>query len=790
MLLNRFRYKYIVFLVATCSGFMMSSCNVSKFLSANQILLKKESVAIEGDQLPVERTRLRDNLIYLTNNIPFKKEAVYTYFKNQGRIDSAGGVRRTFYKMISQEPVFFDSLSINKTRVNMINYLKKEGYFDAEVTYETSIKGKFGSVKYIATPKGRYTFRDVAYEVREPEIAVFLSPYWDKSYLKRGEVVSDANYQLEKNRVSNILFDNGFYFFDPNLVGPLIADSVGHKVNVAFRINETEDRKVVQRYRIGRINIHSDFDQNYSKLYNLDTMINNYRFLQINPKFRVKPSTILRYVYLESGDYYSKSNFTRTYRQLSRLGLFRFINVNQSIDDVDTTLLNVDLYLPPAKTLDFAYSFDASYANLRTSAAAIPSTILNQVGVSVNKRNLFNGGESIRSNASVGYETSFNRAVNRVDIKFQNNLSFPRFMDFLGIISGLKKIKTKDGYLLTRQFVETLDDRVTTNISADIDFVNFQDWYKYININGTYGFDVIQDNEHQYRWNHLGINYFKPNVYSLYQEVLNKNYFLKQSFENPRLFTGILFKDFVFLYKTADDNFGQNKKFNVSVELSGFEVNLLNKLISPDKEWKLFNTGEFSKYYKIYAEVSQTKRLFGRVLGAAKVGVGVSQPFGSSSTVPYLKQFEIGGPFSLRAFPIRKIGPGSYVDPVQEQLFPNGPFYQTGDMKFEFLSEIRFPLFYIFKGAILLDAGNIWSLSKSDTDREGARFRWKDKPWNQLAVGTGLGLRADLSFFVLRLDVGTILKNPYKLDGSYNPYNSLKNRLGHLEYNLALNYPF
>lgn len=133
-------------------------------------------------------------------------------------------------------------------------------------------------------------------------------------------------------------------------------------------------------------------------------------------------------------------------------------------------------------------------------------------------------------------------------------------MDFLGIISGLKKIRTKDGYLLTRQFVETLDDRVTTNISADIDFVNFQDWYKYVNINGTYGFDVIQDNEHQYRWNHLGINYFKPNVYSLYQEVLNKNYFLKQSFENPRLFTGILFKDFVFLYKTADDNFGQNKK--------------------------------------------------------------------------------------------------------------------------------------------------------------------------------------------------------------------------------------
>jgi len=768
----------------------MTSCNVSKYLSESQVLLTKESVEVQGNLTSGERTRLRDNLIYLTNNIPFKKEAVYTYFKNQGKIDSAGGVRRTFYKMISQEPIYFDSVAIKKTSINMINYLKKEGYFDAEVTFETNIKGKFGTVKYYAKPKEIYTFRDVAYEIREPEIAVFLSPYWDKSYIKRGAVVSDLNYQLEKNRVSNILFDNGYYYFDPNLVGPLIADSIGHQVNVAFRMNEAADRKIVQRYHIGRINIHSDFDQNYSKLYNLDTIIDNYRFLQINPKFRVKPSTILRYVYLHSGDYYSKANFTRTYRQLSRLGLFRFINVNQTIDDVDTTLLNVDLYLPPAKTLDFAYNLDASYANLRTSAAAIPATILTQAGISINKRNLFNGGESIRSNVSVGYETSFNRAVNRIDLKVQNNLAFPRFMDFLGIVSGLKKIKTKNGYLLTKQFVETLNDRVTTNVAVDFDFVNFQDWYKYINLNGSYGFDVIQDNEHQYRWNHLGINYFKPSVYSLYQEVLNRNYFLKQSFENPRLLTGLLFKDFVFLYKQAEDNYGQNKKFNVSVELSGFEVNLLNKMISPEKEWKLFNSLEFSKFYKIYAEVSQTKRLFGRVLGAAKVGLGVSQPFGSSTAVPYLKQFEIGGPFSIRAFPIRKLGPGSYIDPVQQELFPKGPYYQTGDMKFEFLSEIRFPLFYIFKGAILLDAGNIWSLSKSDTDREGARFRWKDKPWTQLAVGSGVGIRADLSFFVLRFDVGTVLKNPYKVNGNYNPYSGIKDRLRQLEYNLALNYPF
>ncbi len=777
-------------MVTLSSVLLLSSCSVSKFLGPHQILLTKESVVVKGEFKEGENTRLKEGLVYLTNTVPFKREAVYSYFKNQGKIDSAGGVKRFFYNIISQEPVYFDSLQIEKTRVNLTNFLKKEGYFDAEVKFKTSIKGKFGKVEYIAIPKERYYFRDVTFEIKEPDISIFLSKFWNKTVLKSGEVVSDVNYQLEKNRVSDILFNNGYYFFDPSLIGPLIADSVGHQVDVAFRMNETDDRRIVQQYRIGRVNIHSDFDQNYSKLYNLDTTINNYRFLQINPKFRVKPSTILRYVYLKSGDYYSKANFTRTYRQLNRLGLFRYINVNQTVDDIDTTLLNVDLYLPPAKTLDISYNLDASYVNLRTSAVAIPATILGQVGASVIKRNLFNGGEALRSNVSAGYETSFNKAVNRVDIKFQNSLSFPRFMDFLGIVSGLKKINTKRGTLLPMSFIRTLEDRVTTNITMDFEYNNFKDWYKYHNLNGAYGFDIIQDNEHQYKWNHLGINYFKPAVFSLYSQVLENNYFLKQSFENPRLFTGLLFRDFTFIYMTADDNYGQNRKFYVNAEISGLEVHLLNRMFSPGTEWKLFDNVEFSKFFKIYTEASTTRVLFGRVLGAVKLGVGVSHSYGSSNTVPYLKQFEIGGPFSLRAFPIRQIGPGSYIDPIQVDKFPNGPYYQTGDMKIEYLSEIRFPLFYIFKGAIFLDAGNIWSISQSDDSRPGSRFRLKDKPWNQLAVGTGAGIRMDLSFFVLRFDLGTPLKYPYKINGSYNPYNTLGQRLRNLEFNLALNYPF
>ena len=100
---------------------------------------------------------------------------------------------------------------------------------------------------------------------------------------------------------------------------------------------------------------------------------------------------------------------------------------------------------------------------------------------------------------------------------------------------------------------------------------------------GSYGFDVIQDNEHHYKWNHVGINYFKPFVFSNYQEVLEKNLFLKQSFENPRLFTGLLLRDLTYTYKSVDDLYGQNQRLASYFEVSCAEVSLANKIFSKDK---------------------------------------------------------------------------------------------------------------------------------------------------------------------------------------------------------------
>ena len=156
--------------------------------------------------------------------------------------------------------------------------------------------------------------------------------------------------------------------------------------------------------------------------------------------------------------------------------------------------------------------------------------------------------------------------------------------------------------------------------------------------------------------------------------------------------------------------------------------------------------------------------------------------------MPYIKQFEIGGPFSIRGWPIRKLGPGGFRDEYQLSRFPRGPYYQTGDIKIELISELRFPIYYLFQGAVFLDAGNVWTWSRID-DRTDASFDLNFL--DDIAIGSGFGLRLDLTLFVLRLDIGTQLKNPYPINGrEFFPNRSLGEVWRNLVWNIAVNYPF
>jgi outer membrane protein assembly factor BamA len=184
---------------------------------------------------------------------------------------------------------------------------------------------------------------------------------------------------------------------------------------------------------------------------------------------------------------------------------------------------------------------------------------------------------------------------------------------------------------------------------------------------------------------------------------------------------------------------------------------------------------------------------------AARLIMGVGYAYGNSTTLPYIKQFSIGGSNSIRAFPARSVGPGTYnvrTDPNVTTQFID----QRGDIKLEGNIEYRFDIVKILKGALFLDAGNIW-LMKADpineenggVDRSGGVFH-KNTFLNELAVGSGMGLRFDFSFFVLRLDVAFPLRKPYLIDDPWVvddiDFGSKTWRKDNLVFNIAIGYPF
>jgi outer membrane protein assembly factor BamA len=174
---------------------------------------------------------------------------------------------------------------------------------------------------------------------------------------------------------------------------------------------------------------------------------------------------------------------------------------------------------------------------------------------------------------------------------------------------------------------------------------------------------------------------------------------------------------------------------------------------------------------------------------ASRIIVGMGYSYGNATAMPYAKQFFIGGTTSLRAFRARSLGPGTYNGAAETNIFlPD----QSGDIKLELNTEYRAKLFNIVHGALFVDAGNIWLLNK-DIDKNGAEFS-KDFI-EQIAVGTGVGLRFDIKFLVLRTDFAFPIRKPYLPEGQRWVLDQVRFGSGtwrneNLIFNLAIGYPF
>jgi outer membrane protein insertion porin family len=219
------------------------------------------------------------------------------------------------------------------------------------------------------------------------------------------------------------------------------------------------------------------------------------------------------------------------------------------------------------------------------------------------------------------------------------------------------------------------------------------------------------------------------------------------------------------------------------------EEHLLNRLWSAafgDQNWVVSDL-EFAKYLRLDLDATYSREFRKDLVGAFRISSGMAKTFGDTRSVPFVKQFFVGGPSSIRAWRIREIGPGGFYDPTAQF-----PFYEAADFRFEFNGELRFPMFWWLKGAVFMDGGNIWTL-QPELERPNSELRWDS--YKNIALGTGFGVRGDFSYFILRFDWGLPLRNPYASNSDGKSVYWIKDRFSKLQFrdfrpNIAVGYPF
>ena len=819
-------YLFFVFILLTAA----SACNTTKylepgeaFLSKNTIVLNKKPKIKERNALFYEletlyKQRSNDNFF----NLPWISKR-YFWYRNQEPSDTTK-YKKWVLRQFAEKPAVFDNEKAYETAKTMEFYLQNRGWFNAEVYHvknRRKKKGQHVDITYFVNPKERYLVDTVNFISKDKEVERILDGIKSETVLKVEKPVDGRIYEQEVSRISKYLRNHGYYDFYPRYVAPLSGDSMEHRVKIDLEVLLPNKGTEHQTYELGDITVYPQLILSDSVKFYKDTIIDGVTFkLPNGDDFLIKPRVLLRNIFMENGALFAQSAKDRTNAALGKLGVYKIINILERPDLEQVNVLNVDIRLTPRKALEFGADGDVNTSSTTLLGGRFFGA---GAGLLIKDRNLFNGAELLVINSNLNFDfdvsqfDNIDSLVNTLDFKIQADIYLPKFIDYLGLWKTLNRLNwASDG------FYERLKEKSSTRLSMSYNYIDRFGFYRLNSLNGSFGYEIPQTKTSRYSITHFGLNFFSPIIEDGLDSILVNNPFFARTFDERQLFTGALLRDFEYSYTSPINRKGENFSFTGGVEFSGAEVLAVNKIYNAFAEDIVFeikgNTEPiaFSQYTviegdgRLYRQVSQTQQF------AFRLYAGVGVPFGNSTDVPYVKQFYTGGPYSIRAWRARELGPGGYLDPETQKPDANAlVFSQTGNFKLEANAEYRFNMFDLFgfewDGAFFLDVGNVWTL-KEDPDRplsklswypqfkEGTTFKTQDNVFNQLAVGSGFGTRIDFLYFIFRLDIGLPLRNPYPTyilgpDGAetseathWRNFGDL--RIRDLTFNIDLGYPF
>ncbi len=773
----------------------LTACNVTKHLddAKGERLLVKNSLNLKAEKrltlsdkaalqyelgaLYRQQPNRKSFLIFLNVKVFYERLALYYKYKNKEK-----GLGKRLTKKIVEPPTIYSSIITSRTALNFENLMRQRGYLKAQCTYEVDTIGKYKmAVKYNLSLGPVFTIDSVSFKSRDSLVLQILKMTADQSIIHRGAPLDGRSFDQERIRITSELKNRGYAYFTPNFI-EFTGDSTGTRTKVTVEVLTPSDTIMHKMYKLGDVAVFSSLVPDYSSI-RKDTIVNGIYFYSAEPKFAIKPEQLIRAIALQPSWPYRQIDFDQTIRNLNSMGVFKFVSVKTFQDSIQPENINVAVSFTPQKRLAFGADVDVNYSNNQLSGGLIGLSS----SASFRNRNLLRGAEQLETNLQANVEfdvTNRNRLIFSQEFKVQNELILPRFFDYFGFWRMARSFRLGKSKIVTRSLYDRMRKDAQAHISFNYNYLDQTDFFVYNLFNASFGYQIHTNSEHQYTFDHIGIDILRPKFDPKFEPTVSQ--FLRRSFDN-QLFTGFIMRSFSYAYNSKQNRFGERWQLGFNSELSGFEEMLLNKIWAipfGKQTWEIGNLN-FAKYLRLDLNVVYSREFRKDLIGAVHLGVGAVKPFDDSEAAPFVKQFFVGGPSSIRAWRIRELGPGGHQEVNQPE---NQPFFQSGDFRFEFNGELRFPFFWWFKGAVFVDGGNIYTL-QADT-RSNARLYWDS--YKRFALGTGFGLRADFDYFILRLDWGLKLRRPFTDDNAgYWLINKWKKAgVNPFNFNLAVGYPF
>lgn len=764
----------IIYIFCVLTVLLFAACDNTKYLApgqnlyvgsklevkANPPISKKQKKALESDMTSLIRPKPNSKILGIRLKLTFY---------NMVDTPKGKGLRYFIKNKLGEPPVIASYSTLLQDRAVIQNRLENRGFFQDTVTLDTVVKHrKFTSV-FTAYVNKQYTIRNISFPTDNSVLSKTIRgrDSTQKRAIRRSLFKEGAPYDLdvvkaERVRIDSRLKQRGFYYFSPDDLIASVDSTVGsHKVDIAMEVKDETPPAARRQYRINDVIVYADYDINSDTSTEGAKKYKGYTI--VDPNHRFNPKMFTRMLVFDTGELYNRDDHNLSLNRLTTLGVYKFVKARFLPVSSSDSLLNAYYYLTPTEKK----SLRLQVSGLTKSNNATGG----ELSVSWRHRSLFKGAELLTLTAYGGIEQQVSGGVNVSTRRggVEANLYVPR------IIAPFH-FRTNSGFVPHTKF------------TLGYELFNRNTQYLLTSIRGSYGYVWKENILSEHQLNIININSVQPtHITPEFADSLTKNITLARSIEKQF----IIGSNYNYNYNTANvENAKRNEfYFNGNLDLSGNLLGLATGAsVDKGKVKQIFKT-PFSQYTRVELEFRHTYKLGAFSSINSRATGGVAYAYGNSSSVPFIKAFFAGGTSDIRAFRSRTLGPGSFYAGNARKSFI---VEQPGDVKLEMNAEYRAKLFSIVRGALFVDAGNIWTKNE-DTSRPGSKFT--SQFLKQVAVGMGAGLRFDINILVLRVDLAIPVRVPYNPDGQrwvfdQIDFGSKEWRRNNLIFNLAIGYPF